>query len=80
MIYEKILSYEIEVELSERADHDLKNIFLYIVIDLSSPENAAKWLRRLWKEIKSLNELPGYYRYQYAKPFQDETRGKLSHL
>ena len=35
-----------EVELTERADRDLRNIFLYIAVDLSSPENAEKQIKR----------------------------------
>ena len=29
-----------EVELSEKADRDLRNIFIYIAIDLCAPETA----------------------------------------
>lgn len=58
-----------EVELSERADYDLRNIFLYIAIDLCSPENAEKQLRRLWTEIKSLDELPERYRLYDEEPW-----------
>lgn len=31
-----------EVELAEKADRDLRNIFFYIAVDLSAPENAER--------------------------------------
>ena len=37
-----------EVELSEKADRDLRNIFFYIAIDLCAPDTAEKQVRRLW--------------------------------
>lgn len=58
-----------EVELSERADYDLRDIFLYIAIDLCSPENAEKQLSRLWKEIKSLDKLPERHRPYDEEPW-----------
>ena len=58
-----------EVELTERADRDLRNIFLYIAIDLSSPENAEKQVKRLWNAILSLDELPERYRRYEDEPW-----------
>lgn len=58
-----------EVELAERADRDLRNIFLYIAIDLQSPENAEKQLKRLWSAIRSLDELPERYRCYEDEPW-----------
>lgn len=31
-----------QIELTERADRDLRNIFLYIALDLGSSKNAAE--------------------------------------
>ena len=54
-----------EVELTERADRNLRNIFLYIAVDLSAPENAERQINRLWDAILSLDELPERYcRYE----------------
>lgn len=49
---------QFEVELTERADRDLRNIFLYIAVDLNAPENAERQINRLWDAILSLDELP----------------------
>ena len=55
-----------EIELSEKADRDLRNIFLYIAIDLGVPETAEKRIERLWNAMRSLDELPERYRcYEY---------------
>ena len=51
-----------EVELAEKADRDLRNIFFYIAVDLSAPENAERQINRLWDAILSLDELPERYR------------------
>ena len=51
-----------EIELSEKADRDLRNIFLYIAIDLGVPETAEKQIERLWNAMRSLNEFPERYR------------------
>ena len=58
-----------EVELTERADRDLRNIFLYIAVDLLSPENAEKQVKRLWNAILSLDELPERYRRYEDEPW-----------
>lgn len=58
-----------EVELTERADRDLRNIFLYIAIDLQSPENAEKQLKRLWSAIRSLDGLPERYHCYEDEPW-----------
>ncbi len=58
-----------QVELTERADKDLRNIFMYIALDLRSPENAEKQVKRLWKAIRSLDELPERYRCYEKEPW-----------
>lgn len=50
-----------EIELSEKADRDLRNIFLYIAIDLGVLETAEKQIERLWNAMRSLDELPERY-------------------
>lgn len=57
------------VELTESADRNLRNIFLYIAIDLGSPENAEKQIKRLWTAICSLDELPERYRRYEFEPW-----------
>ena len=58
------------VELTEQADKDLRNIYLYISVDLNSPENTIKQIKRLWDAILSLDELPQRYR-RYEEDCQD---------
>lgn len=40
-----------KVVISAQAEDDLRNIFEYIAFELLSPENAAKQLERLEKQI-----------------------------
>ena len=49
---------KLEVEIAEKADRDLRNIYFYIAVDLSAPENAERQINRLWDAILSLDELP----------------------
>ena len=61
-----------EVELAEKADRDLRNIFFYIAVDLSAPENAERQINRLWDAILSIDELPERYRrYELGIPSAD---------
>lgn len=54
-----------EIELSEKAERDLNNIFLYIALDLCVPETAEKQINFLWDAMRSLAELPErYHRYK----------------
>lgn len=57
------------VELTEQADKDLRSIYLYISIDLNSPDNAIKQIKRLWDAILSLDELPQRYRRYEDEPW-----------
>ncbi len=50
------------VLLSERAESDLQDIFLYIAYNLRSVENASAQLNRLEKSIKGLTEFPERFR------------------
>lgn len=60
---------QFEVELTERADRDLRYIFLYIAVDLNAPENAERQINRLWDAILSLDELPERYRRYETEPW-----------
>lgn len=57
------------VELTEQADKDLRSIYLYISIDLNSPDNAIKQIKRLWDAILYLDELPQRYRRYEDEPW-----------
>ena len=45
-----------EVELAEKADRDLRNIFFYIAVDLSAPENAERQINRLRSEERRVGK------------------------
>ena len=55
-----------EVEVSEQADRDLREIFEYIAFELQSPENVIGQLNRLEEQILSLDAMPKRYR-KYEK-------------
>lgn len=60
-----------EVEVSEQADSDLREIFEYIAFELQSLENASGQLDRLEEQMLSLYTMPERYR-KYEK-----NRGKV---
>ena len=57
-----------EVEVSEQADRDLREIFEYIAFELQSPENAIGQLDRLEEQILSLDAMPKRYRKYEKEP------------
>ena len=57
-----------EVEVSEQADRDLREIFEYIAFELQSPENAIGQLNRLEEQILSLDAMPKRYRKYEKEP------------
>ena len=59
-----------EVEVSEQADSDLREIFEYIAFELQSPENAGGQLDRLEKQILSLNTMPERYQKYEKEPWK----------
>lgn len=58
-----------QVEISEKADRDLRNIFLYISLDLCAPDAAERQVNRLWNAMRSLDELPERYRRYENEPW-----------
>ena len=59
-----------EVELSEQADSDLREIFEYIAFELQSPENASGQLDRLEEQMLSLYTMPERYRKYEKEPWK----------
>mgnify|MGYP002727857365 FL=1 len=59
-----------EVEVSQQADSDLREIFEYIAFELQSPKNATGQLDRLEKQILSLNTMPERYRRYEKEPWK----------
>ena len=59
-----------EVEVSEQADRDLREIFEYIAFELQSPENVIGQLNRLEEQILSLDAMPKRYRKYEKEPWK----------
>ena len=59
-----------EVEVSEQADRDLREIFEYIAFELQSPENAIGQLNRLEEQILSFDAMPKRYRKYENEPWK----------
>ena len=59
-----------EVEVSEQADRDLREIFENIAFELQSPENAIGQLDRLEEQILSLDAMPKRYRKYEKEPWK----------
>ncbi len=57
------------VVISEQAEEDLRGIYEYIAFELLAPENAAKQLDRLEKQILSLDELPERFQRYGKEPW-----------
>lgn len=58
-----------EVEISDQADIDLRNIYEYIAFELQSPENAGGQLDRLEKSIMGLDQMPERFREYEKEPW-----------
>lgn len=58
-----------EVEISDQADNDLRNIYEYIAFELQSPDNASGQLDRLEKGILSLDQMPERFREYEKEPW-----------
>lgn len=58
-----------EIEISDQASNDLKNIYEYIGFELQSPENAKGQLERLEKGIFGLEQLPERFRKYDKEPW-----------
>lgn len=51
-----------EIEVSDAAHEDLRDIYAYIAFELRSPENARNVLRRILSQIATLDEMPDRFR------------------
>lgn len=58
-----------EIEISEQADADLRNIYEYIAFELQSPENAVAQFERLEESIMSLDRMPERFREYKNEPW-----------
>lgn len=58
-----------EIEISEQADDDLRNLYEYIAYELQSPENASGQLGRLEENIMSLEQMPKRFQAYEKEPW-----------
>ena len=58
-----------DVQISERADADLRGIYEYIAFELLSPQNAAGQLDRLEAAISNLSNMPEKFRRYEREPW-----------
>lgn len=58
-----------EIEISDQADRDLRNIYEYIAFELQSPENAAGQLNRLEESIMGLDQMLERFREYENEPW-----------
>lgn len=57
-----------DIQISNQAETDLRNIFEYIAFELQSVQNAIAQLTRLEESINSLNQMPNRYRTYDKEP------------
>lgn len=58
------------IKVTNQADHDIRNIYEYIVYELQSPKNARSQLDRIEKCIMSLDYMPERYRFYDKEPWK----------
>ena len=51
-----------DIEVSDAAHEDLRDIYAHIAFELRSPENARNVLRRILAQIATLDEMPERFR------------------
>ena len=59
-----------KINLTPKAQSDIKEIFRYIAVDLQSIQNATGQLDRLEKAISSLEQMPERYRVYDKEPWR----------
>lgn len=60
-----------EVETTDQAETDLREIYEYIAFELLSPDNASGQLVRLEAHIEGLGEFPEKFRRYDKEPWHD---------
>ena len=58
-----------QVNLSNAANHDLRNIFEYIFYELKAPQSASGMLDKLEKAVLSLEEMPNRHKVIEREPW-----------
>lgn len=61
-----------EIEFTDQAKQDLRDILDYITYELQEPKVAVNLVRQITKEILSLNQMPMRYRLYGEEPWQNQ--------
>ena len=61
-----------EVEFTDQAKQDLRDILDYITYELQEPQVAVNLVRSITKEILSLDQMPMRYRLYDEEPWQSQ--------
>lgn len=61
-----------EVEFTDQAKQDLRDILDYITYELQEPKVAVTLVRHITKEILSLNQMPMRYRLYDEEPWKNQ--------
>lgn len=61
-----------EVEFTDQARHDLRDILDYVTYKLLEPQVAVELVRQITKEILSLNQMPMLYRLYDEEPWKSQ--------
>ncbi len=59
-----------QIQISDQANKDLRNIFEYIALDLQAPESASGLLERLEEAIYGLDQMPERFRSYEKEPWK----------
>ena len=69
-----------DIEITDQADKDIREIYEYIAYELQSPENASGQLERIEQCIMSLDSMPERFRiYQKWRKAPCFSYGDISH-
>ena len=60
------------IEISDAAYEDMRDIFAYIAFELRSPDDARNVLRRILAEIATLDEMPERFRPYPREPMASQ--------
>jgi len=61
-----------EIEFTDQAKQDLRDILDYITYELQEPKVAVNLVRQITKEILSLNQMPMRYQLYGEEPWQSQ--------
>ena len=61
-----------QIDVSDVAHEDLRDIYAYIAYELRAPENARNVLRRILAQIATLDEMPERFRSYPREPLSSQ--------